>query len=315
MASTKRRKFMQSNNSKTYELVLTALFVAIIVVMASTPLGFIPLVVINATTLHIPVIIGSLFLGPKKGGFLGGVFGLTSLIKSSMGAASLSAFVFSPVAALSMLPHDTIGAAILLVLKSTFIAIVPRILIGVVPYFVYVGIKKAIGSDKKAVYGSIINLVISFILGFGVFAFFNRMISQEVLSMSVAVARVIGIIVGVAAFAGIEYLFMNKDAKALGFITAGISGAMTNTLLVMGSIYVFYKYPYAEAVGVDPDALMTMIAGIISFNGVIEAVVGAIIVYLVGVVLDKIKPAGIYAGKNVKIKAVADNDTVAKMAQ
>ena len=306
---------MQSNNSKTYELVLTALFVAIIVVMASTPLGFIPLVVINATTLHIPVIIGSIFLGPKKGGFLGGVFGLTSLIKSSLGAASLSAFVFSPVAALSMLPHDTIGAAILLVLKSTFIAVVPRVLIGVVPYFVYVGIKKAIGSDKKAVYGSIINLVISFILGFGVFAFFNRMISQDVMSISVMAARILGLVVGVAAFAAIEYLFMHKDAKALGFITSGIAGAMTNTLLVMGSIYLFYKYPYADAVGVNPDALMTMIAGVISFNGVIEAVVGAIIVYLVGVVLDKIKPAGVYAGKSMKIKAVAEDNTVAKMAQ
>lgn len=306
---------MQSNNSKTYELVLTALFVAIIVVMASTPLGFIPLVVINATTLHIPVIIGSLFLGPKKGGFLGGVFGLTSLIKSSLGAASLSAFVFSPVAALSMLPHDTVGAAVLLVLKSTFIAVVPRILIGVVPYFVYVGIKKAIGSDKKLVYGSVINAVISFILGFGVFAFFNRMIAQEVLGMSVTVARVIGIIVGIAAFAGIEYLFMNKDAKALGFITAGIAGAMTNTLLVMGSIYVFYKYPYAEAVGVDPDALMAMIGGVISFNGVIEAIVGAVIVYLVGIVLDKIKPAGVYAGKDAKIKAVSSEKKESQMAQ
>ena len=305
---------MQSRNSKTYELVLTALFTAIIVVMASTPLGFIPLVVINATTLHIPVIIGSLFLGPKKGGFLGGVFGLTSLIKSSLGAASLSAFVFSPVAALSMLPHDTAFAAILLVLKSTFIAVVPRILIGVVPYFVYVGIKKAIGSDKKAVYGSIINAVISFILGFGVFAFFNRMISQEVLGMSVTVARVIGIVVGIAAFAGIEYLFMNKDAKALGFITAGIAGAMTNTLLVMGSIYLFYKYPYAEAVGVDPDALMTMIAGVISFNGVIEAIVGAVIVYLVGIVLDKIQPAGVYSDKAMKIKAVASDDSVKQAA-
>lgn len=305
---------MQSRNSKTYELVLTALFMAIIIVMAFTPLGYIPLVVINATTLHIPVIIGSLFLGPKKGGFLGGVFGLTSLIKSSLGAASLSAFVFSPVAALSMLPHDTAFAAILLVLKSTFIAVVPRILIGVVPYFVYVGIKKAIGSDKKAVYGSIINAVISFILGFGVFAFFNRMISQEVLGMSVTVARVIGIVVGIAAFAGIEYLFMNKDAKALGFITAGIAGAMTNTLLVMGSIYLFYKYPYAEAVGVDPDALMTMIAGVISFNGVIEAIVGAVIVYLVGIVLDKIQPAGVYSDKAMKIKAVASDDSVKQAA-
>lgn len=303
---------MQSRNSKTYELVLTALFTAIIVVMASTPLGFIPLVVINATTLHIPVIIGSLFLGPKKGAFLGGVFGLSSFIKSSIAPAA-SAFIFSPVAALTMLPHDSVGAALLIVFKSTFIAIVPRILIGVVPYFVYVGIKKAISSDKKAVVGSIINAVVSFILGFGVFAFFNKMISEGVLGMSVSVARVIGIVVGIAAFAGIEYLFMNKDAKALGFITAGIAGAMTNTLLVMGSIYLFYKVPYAELLQIDPDALMAVIAGVISFNGVIEAIVGAVIVYLVGIVLDKIQPAGVYSDKAMKIKAVA-SDGSAKQA-
>ena len=307
---------MQSNNSKTYELVLTALFVAIIVVMASTPLGFIPLVVINATTLHIPVIIGSLFLGPKKGGFLGGVFGLTSLIKSTIGATTPSAFIFSPVAALTLLPHETVGAAILLVLKSTFIAIVPRVLIGVVPYFVYIGIKKAISSDKKAVYGTIINVVISFILGFGVFAFFNKMVSEGNIGLSTAVVRVLGIVVGVAAFAGIEYLFMNKDAKALGFITSGIAGAMTNTLLVMGSIYLFYKDPYAQLLQVDPSALMAVILGVISFNGVIEAVVGAIIVYLVGIVLDKIKPEGVYAGKkNGKVQTVAEKASAQQMAQ
>ncbi|MCR4829847.1 MAG: ECF transporter S component [Pseudobutyrivibrio sp.] len=305
---------MQSNNSKTYELVLTALFVAIIVVMASTPLGFIPLVVINATTLHIPVIIGSLFLGPKKGGFLGGVFGITSFIKSTLVPAP-SAFLFSPVAALTMLPHSTIGEAVLIVLKSTFIAIVPRIMIGIVPYFVYVGIKKAIGSEKKAVIGTIINVVISFILGFGVFAFTNKMIAEGKIGMSVSAAQILGVVLGIAAFAAIEYLFMNKDAKALGFITAGIAGAMTNTLLVMGSIYLFYKNPYAELLQIDPSALMGVIAGVISFNGVIEAVVGAIIVYLVGVVLDKIKPAGVYAGKDMKIKAVAEDGTVAKMAQ
>ena len=305
---------MQSNNSKTYELVLTALFVAIIVVMASTPLGFIPLVVINATTLHIPVIIGSLFLGPKKGGFLGGVFGITSFIKSTL-VPSPSAFIFSPVAALTMLPHNSIGEAVLIVLKSSFIAIVPRIMIGIVPYFVYVGIKKAISSEKKAVVGTIINVVISFILGFGVFAFFNKMIAEGKVGMNVTVAQILGVVLGIAAFAGIEYLFMNKDAKALGFITSGIAGAMTNTLLVMGSIYLFYKDPYAELLQIDPSALMGVIAGVISFNGVIEAVVGAIIVYLVGIVLDKIKPAGVYAGKDMKIKTVNEDNTVAKMAQ
>lgn len=53
-------------NSKTNELVLTGLFTAIIIIMAFTPLGYIPLVVINATIIHIPVILGSLFCGPIK---------------------------------------------------------------------------------------------------------------------------------------------------------------------------------------------------------------------------------------------------------
>ena len=47
-------------NNKTAELVLTALFAAIIIIMAFTPLGYIPLVVINATIIHIPVILLSL---------------------------------------------------------------------------------------------------------------------------------------------------------------------------------------------------------------------------------------------------------------
>jgi len=89
-------------NNKTAELVLTALFAAIIIIMAFTPLGYIPLVVINATIIHIPVILGSLFCGPKKGGFLGFIFGLTSFIKNTVMPTSLSAFVFSPVLAASM---------------------------------------------------------------------------------------------------------------------------------------------------------------------------------------------------------------------
>ena len=61
-------------NQKTYEMVLTALFAAIIVIMAFTPFGYIPLGVINATIIHIPVILGALFLGPKIGASLGFIF-------------------------------------------------------------------------------------------------------------------------------------------------------------------------------------------------------------------------------------------------
>ena len=45
------------------ELVLTALFAAIILLMAFTPLGLIDLPLIKATILHVPVIIGSVVLG------------------------------------------------------------------------------------------------------------------------------------------------------------------------------------------------------------------------------------------------------------
>lgn len=87
-------------NSKTNELVLTGLFTAIIIIMAFTPLGYIPLVVINATIIHIPVILGSLFCGPKKGAFLGFVFGFTSCLKATIVGGTLSSFVFS-----RCLPH------------------------------------------------------------------------------------------------------------------------------------------------------------------------------------------------------------------
>ena len=58
--------------SKTRDLVLAAVIAAIIVIMAFVPfLGYIPLGFMNATTVHIPVIIGAIILGPKYGAFPG----------------------------------------------------------------------------------------------------------------------------------------------------------------------------------------------------------------------------------------------------
>ena len=54
--------------SKTKGLVQMAVFSALIVILAFTPfIGYIPLGFTRATIIHIPVIIGSLMLGPKKG--------------------------------------------------------------------------------------------------------------------------------------------------------------------------------------------------------------------------------------------------------
>mgnify|MGYP003089203477 FL=1 len=276
-AFTKRRK----NNAqfKNKELVLTGLFTAIIIIMAFTPLGYIPLVVINATIIHIPVILGSLFCGPKKGAFLGFVFGFTSCLKATIVGGTLSSFVFSPVLAASLV--GTSG-----IFKSLFIAFVPRILVGVIPYFVYIGIKKVLASEKKNLWGTVLNVLMSVFLAFGVYAFLGKMSE----SLSHAAALGIGIAVGVVVFIVVEAVFIRKSTQVIPFVYAGVAGAMTNTLLVMGSIFVLYKDAYADAIGVAGNAVLGVITGVISFNGVIEAIVAAIIVYLVGLVLNTIKP-------------------------
>lgn len=126
-------------NKKTYEMVLTALFTAIIIIMAFVPyLGYINLIVIKATLIHVPVIIGSVMLGPKKGGFLGFVFGCTSLINNTFNPSLLS-FAFSPFYSVGEVGGNFF---------SLVICFVPRILVGIVPYFVYQGIRR-LCKEKK----------------------------------------------------------------------------------------------------------------------------------------------------------------------
>lgn len=268
-------------NNKIAELVLTALFAAIIIIMAFTPLGYIPLVVINATIIHIPVILGSLFCGPKKGGFLGFIFGLTSFIKNTVMPTSLSAFVFSPVLAVNMV--GTSG-----IFKSAFICFVPRILVGVVPYFVCISVKKAVTSEQKNLWTTVFNIMMGLFLLIGVRAFLLKVFAEK--AISAPVILVISIVAGVLVFAVLEWTTLKKSGNVLAFIYAGVIGAMVNTILVMGSIFVLYKNAYADALSIDPGTVLGTIGGVISFNGVIEAIVAAIIVAALGAVLNKIKP-------------------------
>lgn len=126
-------------NKKTYQMVLTALFTAIIIMMAFVPyLGYINLVVIKATLIHVPVIIGSIMLGPKRGAFLGFVFGCTSLINNTFNPSLLS-FAFSPFYSVGEIGGNFF---------SVVICFVPRILVGVVPFFVYEGIRRLCRNKK-----------------------------------------------------------------------------------------------------------------------------------------------------------------------
>lgn len=266
-------------NEKTYELVLTALFTAIIIIMAFTPLGYIPLVVINATVIHIPVILGALFLGPKKGAFLGLVFGLTSFINNTFKAATASAFVFSPV-----LAANVIGISG--VFKSMYICFVPRILVGIIPYFVYILIRNLLKSEQK-VWRVVINAVVSVILGISVRAFISNLTKDSTAGM---IATTAGLGVGIVLFVLLTVVIRKKASATVALAYAGMTGAFTNTLFVMSGIFILYKDAYAQALGIAGDAVIDVIMGVVSFNGIVEATVAAILIAGVGLALMQVKP-------------------------
>lgn len=58
-----------------------ALLVAIVLLMAFTPIGYIKTGTLEITLIVIPVAVGAVTLGPAAGAILGGVFGITSFIQ------------------------------------------------------------------------------------------------------------------------------------------------------------------------------------------------------------------------------------------
>ena len=91
------------------DMVVLALFTAIVLLMAATPIGLIDLPLIKATILHVPVIIGAIVLGPRQGAFPEAVFGLTSLVKNTMVPGVLS-FAFSPLIPVPGTQHGSVWA-------------------------------------------------------------------------------------------------------------------------------------------------------------------------------------------------------------
>ena len=72
---------MTQKKFSTKFLVEMALLVAIILIMAFTPLGYIKTVGIEITLIVVPVAVGAVTLGPTAGAILGGVFGFASFLR------------------------------------------------------------------------------------------------------------------------------------------------------------------------------------------------------------------------------------------
>ena len=111
---------MKKTMHDTRYMATLAMLCGVLLVMGMTGIGFIPLPVIKATTMHIPVILGAVLLGPKAGAVLGCVFGLCSVWANTTTPGLLS-FAFSPF----MTNEGFIGAV-----KSVWISVGCRTLFG-----------------------------------------------------------------------------------------------------------------------------------------------------------------------------------------
>lgn len=123
---------IEKKKTDTKRLVILAMFCGILLVMGMTGIGFIPLPVIKATTMHIPVILGAVLMGPSAGAVLGAVFGLCSVWANTT-APNLLSFAFSPFITTEGFPG---------IVKSLWIAVGCRILLGVIAGWLWKALKR-----------------------------------------------------------------------------------------------------------------------------------------------------------------------------
>lgn len=198
----------QKRGFNTRRLVVCGLLTAITVLFGFTPLGFIPLPGMKITLMCLPVIIGAILEGPIVGLILGAIFAGCSLI-SAVTAPSL----FSP----------------LFLSDPILIAVIPRLMVGIVAWLVYKGLQK-----------------------------------------------------------------LTHDKDFISVPVAAALGTLTNTVLLLGAIYVFHGAECASLMGGDVAAAGVALAGIAVSNGIPEAIASVIIVTAVVLAIKKVgkrKPA------------------------
>lgn len=127
---------------KTNDLTILGIMTAIIIVMVAVPgLGYIPIGIMNATIVHIPVIILAIVKGPKLGAILGLVFGVTSILNAILRPVITSYIFMNPI-----------------------VAIIPRVLIGFGTGYIFLMLEK-LGKNRSvnigisAAIGSMINTI------------------------------------------------------------------------------------------------------------------------------------------------------------
>lgn len=180
------------------QLAVIGMLSSVCIILGITGYGFIPLPMIKATIMHIPVVIGAVLEGPVVGMVIGLMFGLFSIFQNMTTPNILSFALLNPL-----------------------VSVVPRVLVGLTAYYAY--------------------------------------------RLAAARNQAVGIGLGAAV------------------------GALTNTVGVLGMIYVLYAAEFAAARNIDPATVFKVIGGIALMNGIPEAIVSVIITVPVVMAIKRVR--------------------------
>lgn len=231
------------NHNQMRSFVLTALFIALILLLGLTPVGMIPLGFINISLLGVPVVIGTLFLGLKTGLILGFCFGAVS---------ALSAFgIYGTPSALA-------GA---LVAANPFLAalmcFVPRLLIPLFTHCVFKLLSRRTSArEDKTTHGRAAAGTLAYLAVVG--ALF---VWQGVYRMWYMDALALASAAGVYAL-----LCRRREAVAV----SAVAGSLTNTVFYLGLMLLFYVIT-----GIDSEKVLVLIGGTGLIAGTAEALINA----------------------------------------
>lgn len=208
---------MNRRKHDTRFMVSVGLMAAIVIVLANTPLGMIQLPIVKATTVHIPVIIGAILLGPTAGAILGGVFGVCSLISNTM-APTLLSFAFSPF----MSTTGIIGA-----IKAIWVSVGCRILIGLAAgwlwrFFRKIKLNQIVALSVTGFVGSMVNTIA--VMG-SIYLLFAQQYAE---AKDVAVTAVWGLIIGTVTASGIP------EAIAAAVLVTVVTKVLLKSRLIRG---------------------------------------------------------------------------------
>lgn len=205
---------MKQKTLNTRYMALLAMLCGVLLVMGMTGIGFIPLPVIKATTMHIPVILGAILLGPKAGAVLGAVFGLCSIWANTTSPGLLS-FAFSPFMTTEGLP----GVA-----KSLWIALGCRMLFGWLAGIFWIAIRKFVNKEYAALpITAALSTICHTLLVMG--SIYFLLSQQYAAAKNVALSAVFGLVMGTVTASGIPEaiaaaVLVTVIGKALLHLTA-----------------------------------------------------------------------------------------------